>query len=160
MTINEAEHILDIVSAALQDESHPYGHPVSALQGYDLFDIITALKLRIANEYLLFYGQPDFEELFSEGIRLYDSVPWSIMGTFVADDDVGKIGAKRPMCMVDRETMALDKRFASMESGSQFGNFCKSLSATDPDYWRHVYEHIGIGYTPYSPHGNEPVKVS
>jgi uncharacterized protein DUF6804 len=34
MTMQEAERILDIVSAALQDKSHPRGHPVSALQGY------------------------------------------------------------------------------------------------------------------------------
>lgn len=38
MTIAEAERILDLVSAALQDETHPGRHPVSALQGRHLRD--------------------------------------------------------------------------------------------------------------------------
>jgi hypothetical protein len=158
MTMQEAERILDIVSAALQDKSHERGlHPVSALQGYDIFDIITASKLRIANEFLLLSGRSDFDAQFSDGLKLYDQLPWLIMGSFVADDQVGQIGAKLAMSMVDPATMQLDKRFASVETGSSFGEFCKSLGATEPNYWQRVYERIGIEHTSESPRGNLPV---
>ena len=55
MTILEAKKILDIVSVALQESAYEQGHkhrPISALRGYDLQQICTALKLHIANEYL------------------------------------------------------------------------------------------------------------
>jgi hypothetical protein len=157
MTIQEADRILDVVSAALQDESHSHGHAVSALQGYDIFDIVTALKLRIANEFLLLSGRSDFDAQFSDGLRLYDSIPWQIMNSFFADDQVGQIGAKRAMSMVDPATMQLDKRFVSVETGSSFGDFCKSLGATAPNYWQRVYDRIGIKHTSDSPRGNAPI---
>jgi len=158
MTIAEAECILDLVSAALQDKTHPYGqHPVSALQGHDIFDILMALKLRIANEFLQFAHRSDFEEQFSDGLKLYDSVPWQIMRSFVADDQLGQIGARPVMSAVDPTTMQLDRRFSSAETGSSFGGFCKSLGSKEPNYWQHVYERIGIEYTSDSPCGNDPV---
>src|SRR5882757_5337231 len=115
-TIQEAERILDIVSAALQEASHP--HPVSALQGYDIFDICIALKLRIANEFLLLSRRPDFDARFSEGLRLYQSLPWQVMSSFVADDQLGQSGAKLVISAVDQATMQLDKDFASIETAS------------------------------------------
>jgi hypothetical protein len=158
MTVTEAEHIIDLVSTALQDESHLYGqHPVSALQGYDIFDILTALKLRIANEFLLLSRRPDFEQQFSEGLRLYDNIPWQIMHSFVADDQLGQIGARPVMSAVDPATMQLDKRFASAETGSSFGDYCKSIGSKDPSYWQHIYERIGIECTSRSTPGNLPV---
>jgi hypothetical protein len=161
MTVHEAERILDIVSAALQDETHPPGrHPVSPLQGYDIFDIMTALKLRIANEFLLLSGRPDFEAQFAEGLKLYDSIPWQIMSTFVADDQLGQIGAKLVMSAVDPATIKLDKRFAEIETGSSFGDFCRSVGAGEPNYWQYVYERAGIDYTSDSPSGNRPIRLN
>src|SRR5262245_46321093 len=93
MGIEEAERILDIVSRALQDRSHRHC-PISALKGYDLPQIDTALKLRIANEYLLLANKPDFETQFKAGVDLYDGVPWTIMSRFVPDDQVDLIGAR------------------------------------------------------------------
>ena len=156
MSIHEAYHVVDIVSAVLQNQNRYAQIPVSALQGYDLSHIDTALKLRIANEYLLLSDQPDFEQSFSEGLKLYSGVPWSIMAAVVADEQFGQIGAKRVMSAIDPATMQLDKDFASIETGSSFGNFCKSLGATDPNYWEHVYERIGIEHTSDSPRGNRP----
>ena len=147
MTIAEAERILDLVSAALQDETHRGQHPVSALQGYDIFAIMTALKLRIANEFLQLSGRPDFDQQFADGLKLYDSIPWQIMQSFVADDQVGEIGAPLVMSAVDPATMQLDKRFASVETGSSFGDFCKSLDPTAANYWRRVYDRLGIECT-------------
>ena len=52
MTVSEAYYIFQIVCAELQNESHRH-HPVSALKGYDILQICTALKLIIANEALV-----------------------------------------------------------------------------------------------------------
>lgn len=159
MTVDEAERILDIVSAALQDQSDPAGqHPVSALQGYDLFDIMTALKLRIANELLLLSRRPDFDTQFAQGLRLYDGIPWQIMSTFVADEQLGQRGAKLVMSAIDPATMQLDQRFAGVETCSSFGDFCRALGAAQSNYWRLVYERIDIDYTPNSPRDNAPVR--
>ena len=161
MTIHEAWRILNIVSAALQDESHPYGqHPISSLQGYDIFDILVALKLRIANEFLQLVHRSDFEQQFAEGLKLYDNIPWQIMRSFVADDQVGQIGARPVLSAVDPTTMQLDKRFASIETGSSFGDFCRSLGPEEASYWQLVYERLGIESTLGSPRGNLPVEVA
>jgi len=158
MTFGEAERILDIVSVALQDTRHGAQHPVSSLHGYDIFDICIALKLRIANEFLLLSGRPDFEAQFEEGLSLYDGVPWQIMGTFVVDEEIGQISPKLAMGAIDPATMTIDKRFAEHETGRSLGDFCKTLGPADPNYWRHVYERIGIEYTSDSPSGNRPVR--
>ena len=52
MTIAEAGRVYDIVSEALQDTSYPR-HAVSTLKGYDIIQIDIALKLTLANEFLL-----------------------------------------------------------------------------------------------------------
>jgi hypothetical protein len=160
MNIEEAERILDIVGTVLQNQNRYAQIPASALQGYDLYRILTGLKLRIANEYLLLSGRPDFEQQFSEGIKIYDGIPWSIMASVVADDQLGHIAAKRVMSAVDPATMQLDKNLDSIETGSSFGDFCKSLGATDPNYWERVYERIGIEHTSHSPRGNQPVMLN
>jgi hypothetical protein len=160
MTVSEAERLLDILTAVLQNDRYPRGQrPVSALHGFDIFDVMTALKLRIANEFLQLSGRPDFDQQFAEGLKLYDGVPWSVMSMFVADDQLGQIGARRVMSAVDPATMQLDKRLASIETGSSFGDFCKALGRNEADYWKHVYQRIGIDYTSDSPRGNRPVEV-
>jgi hypothetical protein len=94
MTIPLAEYILDVVSVALQDERHRR-HPISALRGFDIFQIFTACKLRLANQYLAasavadLRGNPD--QRLAEAISLFDSLPLTISMTFVADRDVDEI---------------------------------------------------------------------
>jgi hypothetical protein len=160
MTISEAEHILDIVSAALQDDSHPFGrHPISSLKGYDMFSILTALKLRIANEFLQLVHRADFEKQFADGLKLYDSIPWQIMSSFVEDDQVGKIGAAPVLSPIDRTTMKFsDARLASIETGTSFADYCKSVGPKDPNYWQKIYARIGIEHTATSPRGNLPAE--
>lgn len=158
MTIAEAEHVLDLLSAALQDPRHPPGqHPVSSLGGHDLFDVVNALKLRIANEYLQLSHRSDFEQQFAEGLKLYDGIPWQVMSSFVADEHLGRTGAPLAMSAVDPATMRLDKRFEHIETASSFGDFCKTLGSTEPRYWERVYQRIGLKHTSASPRGNEPV---
>ena len=155
MTVAEAEKIVDIVSATLQDDSHLYGqHPISALRGHDLLDILFALKLRIANEFLLMVRRDDFEQLFSEALRHYDNAPWLIMMSFVRDDQLGQIGADMVMNAIDPSANQMDPRLASAETASSFGEFCKSIGPEDTAYWRRVYERIGLEYT--AGHGPVP----
>ena len=160
MTISEAEHILDIVSVALQDDSHPFGrHPISSLKGYDMFSILTALKLRIANEFLQLIHRAHFEKQFADGLKLYDSIPWQIMSSFVEDDQVGKIGAAPVLSPTDRTTMKFsDARLASIETGTSFADYCKSVGPKDPNYWQKIYARIGIEHTATSPRGNLPAE--
>lgn len=160
MTIAEAEHILGIVEAALCDDSHPFGHhPISELRGYEISHILAALKLRIANEFLQLVRRSDFEQRFAEGLELYDSVPWQIIRSFVADEEIGNIGAKAVLSPIDSATMKFtDKRLASVETCSSFGNFCKTIGPEDPNYWQRVYARIGIEYDSRSPHGNSPMR--
>jgi len=157
MTISEAEKIIDTVSVALEDTSHLH-HPVSALKGYDIYQICIALKLRIANEFLSLVGRGDFEERFADGLKLYDSIPWQIMMHFVPDDQVDSMRAEGVFNPIDRSTMTFkDKRLASDETGSSFGDYCKSIGSKDPIYWQKIYARIGLEYTSKSPKGNHPV---
>jgi len=101
MTIPEADRIYDIIAAALQDTTGRFHHPVSALEGYDIVQIDTAFKLKIANELLLLTGRDDFEERFAEGVQLYETGPLAVMNTFVPDDQVDVLWAKRAFDMMD-----------------------------------------------------------
>jgi len=167
MTIREAEEILDITSRALQDESDPYYHRASLLKGYDVFQIDKALKLRIANEFL-FWDRNDGQERFTEGLNSYSGLPLSIANLFVPDDQLAKLNALSPDSadffktklsimprMLDSEGNFKDGRLASLETPDSFGNYCKSIGATHPNYWKKVYERIGLEYTSTSPKGNE-----
>ena len=156
MTLAEAERILDIVSVALMDISHRY-HPVSALKGYDIYQICTALKLRIANEFLILAKEDDFEKQFEDGLHLYDGIPLTIMISFVPDSQIDSIGAIGVFNTIDPSTMTfVDKRLSEDETPSLFGNYCKSLGNNDPIYWQKVYTRLGLEYTSTSPKGNIP----
>lgn len=169
MTISEAENILDIVSAALQ-ASGPY-HPVSSLQGYDVFQIDMALKLRIANEFLLLAGTGDFENEFGEMLDSYSGIPLHIVTLFVADAELKKLKElptdspeyRRQKILIwpsplDSSTKNFkDERLASLETPSSFGDYCKHVGAKDLIYWQRIYTRIGLEYTDTAPRGNAPV---
>ena len=158
MTISEAKHILDIASAALQDTSHRH-HPISSLQGYDIFEICIALKLRIANEFLMLANRDNFEEQFAERLKLYGGIPWLIMMSFVPDEQADSVSAKGVFNPIDPASMTFkDKQLASLETESSFGDYCRFVGAKDTDYWRKIYDRIGLEYTASSPKGNVPVR--
>lgn len=130
------------------------------LRGYDIYQIITALKLRIANEFLLLSHRTDFDDQFAEGLKLYGSVPWQIMRSFVPDDQVDSIGANPVFNPIDRSTMQWkDQRLASDETAPSFGDYCRSVGPEDPAYWQKIYARLGLEYTTTSPRGNDPVKT-
>lgn len=152
MTMAEAESILDIVSVALQDTSHRH-YSVSALKGYDIYQIRTALKLRIANELLHLAHRDDFDEQFADGLKIYSGIPWSIM-RFVPGDQVDSLMAEGVFNPLDHPSTMTWERFDSVETETSFGDYCRSLGTDDPIYWQKVYTRIGLEYTSTSPKGN------
>ena len=63
MTISQAEEIIDLISAVLQSESTQPYRPVSLLRVRHSSNC-AALKLRLANQFLIPIGNPDFENKF------------------------------------------------------------------------------------------------
>jgi hypothetical protein len=51
-------------------------------------------------------------------------------------------------------TMEMDPEIGALETSETFGNFCRRIGATDPEYWRKVYERIGLEFTAECPQGN------
>ncbi len=172
MTMSQAEETLDIASRALQDESDTFYHRVSLLKGYDVFQIDKALKLRIANEFLFYADRNDGQERFAEALNTYSGLPLSIATLFVPDDHIAKLQAISPNSpeffktklsimpnTLDSEGNLKDGRLASLETPSSFGNYCESIGAKHPTYWKNVYGRIGLDYTSTSPKENEFVDV-
>ena len=190
MTILEAEHVIDIVAAVLQDRPSSNGEdkrnrywdyyhtPISALQGYDVFQIDIAIKLRIANMFLFLAGRNDFEEQFAEEIRTC-RLPILPLSNFIPDDLMAKLKQLAELSQtlprnspeflkreipVMREVTACtewflkDKKFLSLETSESFGDYCKSVGSQDPIYWQKIYTRIGLEYTSQSPKGNCPVR--
>jgi len=192
MTISEAEHIIDILAAALQKEQ-PHSNikneknyywnrycnhlPISILQGYDFFQIDIALKLRIANMFLLLERRDDFEEKFAKEIRIC-TLP--ILSRFIPDDLMAKFKflaelsktlprsssefrkCERPILEEDyahTDWFISDKKFSSLETSESFGAFCRSIGANDPIYWQKIYTHLGLEYTSSAAKGNSPVRI-
>ena len=147
MTILEAENILDIVSEALQGTRHRH-HPISALKGYDIFQVCIALRLRIANEFLHLAGKDDFEKEFTDGLTFYSSIPWQVMRSFVPDNQVESIAAVCVFTISD---------LAPLEAEESFGDYCKNIGSKDPLYWQKIYTRLGLEYSASSPRCNDPV---
>ncbi|MCX5717391.1 MAG: hypothetical protein NTW44_03600 [Nitrospirae bacterium] len=189
MTIEEAEHIIGIVATALigdgtsSNGEKKRGHfcrhyePISILQGYDIFQIDIALKLRLANWFLFHADRSDFEEQFAEDMMCC-RLPFGSLSYFIPYDLIAKLEQldvlsktlsrdsleflKREQT-VNREVSAYDRwileneKFLSLETTQSFGDFCKSIGATDPIYWQKIYTRLGLEYTSSAPKGNAPV---
>ena len=189
MTISEAEHIINITVAALLEEQTSsngedqknhfleyYCHkPISTLQGYDVFQIDIALKLRLANMFLFLAEKNDFKERFAEEIKIC-TLPRLSLCKFIPDDLMTKLEQLNELSKtlpqdspeflkrnlpVTGELLAFkerkDKKLLSLETASSFGEYCRCVGANDPIYWQKIYTRIGIEYTSTSPKGNTPV---
>lgn len=157
MTMVEAESIINIVSEALLDTSH-CRHPVSALQGHDIYSILTAAKLCIAKEFMVLSWQQDFEKQFADGVALYAGLPGVLALNFVPDHQVDITFPDFPEYVFDTidpsSRMYKDERLASEETATSFGDYCRSIGTDDPIYWQKIYTRLGLEYTSTSPKGN------
>jgi hypothetical protein len=182
MSIIESEHIIDLVVVAFDRHNdsidrwwHAY-KPLSVFQGYDVFQIDIALKLRVSNMFLYFSARNDFEEQFEKEIT-WSQFPFFGLHLFIPDDLMVKIkqwdkdsktlsrdsdeyfdqnGALMEEVHTFEKSYIEDKKYLSLETSESFGNYCKSLGANDPLYWQKIYTRLGLEYTPTSPKGNAP----
>ena len=184
MTIEEAEHIIDIVAAALVKTSPlmqicntnsllKHFQPLSDLKGYDMFQIDIALKLRIANTFLYLSGRTNFEEEFAKEVRICTFpilgmnffVPDELferMNKFVKSSDKSSLSREEQFREHDlfKETMPLteffieNKEWLARETGDSFGKYCISVGANDPLYWQKIYTRLGLEYTTGAPRRN------
>lgn len=147
MTILQAERLLDRVSHVLTSQQPLSERDLfTALDGHTILDVTNALKLRVATERLNLASRQDFEQQFAEGLRLYDGIPLSLIHILIR-------GGAPP---IDPKTyMLADSRLASAETASNFGEFCRQLGATNPAYWKRVYERLGLDHAPACPSGCE-----
>jgi len=167
MSINEAESIIDLISSALQDNR--YGHllPISLLGNYNIYDIDTALKLRVAREFLAaFNGSISLEEFENLVENVYGSALLNIYPRLVSDNKLDELSALQPGTReyfrkemeielnAHNENGFKDDKFSSLETIASFSAFCKEISGDDPLYWQKVYTRLGLRYTEKSPQAN------
>jgi hypothetical protein len=146
MTISEAEHIIDILAAALQKKQPPNngenekGHfwnlyhnhsPLSALQGYRLPQFNAALKLRIANMFLFLTGRNDFEERFTAEIRMC-MLPTAPLALFIPDDLIAKLKQLAELSKILQRT--------SPEFRKHELPVMREINAFEESYWEFSYE--------------------
>lgn len=170
MTPETADPIIDIVAAALQEnDGLPY-HPLSSLQGFDVPQIDTALKLWIANQYLLLSLSERGAEL--DGIAAeFATTPQLVATLFVADEERNKLKCVTKGSQEYRDLQIkmmpsfldangnTDPKFASLELITSFAKFCRQVGAADPLYWQKIYTRIGLPYEKRCPQGNDPVFI-
>ena len=121
MTMLEANHILDIIFKELQDTSHRH-RPVSALEGYDICQIDSAVKLQIANKFLHCALKSNPVECFADAMKVYGLAIGVVTLNFVPDDQVDDIGAESVFGL-DPDYTYKDKRIGSLETESSFANY-------------------------------------
>ncbi len=171
MTPETADPIIDIVAAALQEnDGLPY-HPLSSLQGFDVLQIDTALKLWIANQFLLLSlseREAELDEIAAE----FATTPQLVATLFVADEERNKLKSvlkgSREFSTLQFEMMPsyldadgkVKPEFASLETLPSFAKFCRQVGAADPLYWQNVYTRIGLPYEKRCPQGNNPVFIN
>jgi hypothetical protein len=164
LTPETAEPILDIVSVALQRDELPF-IPRSALRGHDVYEIDTALKLRIANEFLWLAHKGREAEIEARAEQ-WGAIPYHVAMQVVDDE---KLIPFRRLEKDSREYLQLlvevspvttaDERINSLEMLSSFAKFCRHVGALDPLYWQRIYTRLDLPYGKGCPSGNDPVWV-
>jgi len=173
MTIKKANFILDVICDENLDKTSREDHQIFAIGGYNEFQVNIALKLNIANEFLLlsqiFEKDDELEKAFSNALSNYEHLYLDILedfGTIYEIDDLYETDPDsiefkqiltnirhRQTGLVNKDGVLFDKD--SIESLTSFGNYCKLLGVKDPDYWQKIYNRLGLDYTTSCPNGNE-----
>ncbi len=165
MTLKEADKIIEIVSSAFHRETRTQFHKLSELQGYDIFDIDIALKLRTAQDYLESQRSNNGEEAFKKAVNTYEVSLMAVLSLFADDekvDQLEQLPENSPEYIQTRCTMMTERtktshpdyeRWAKLETVSSFANFCRYIGAADPLYWQKIYTHLELEYISDSPRG-------
>jgi hypothetical protein len=173
MTLEQSFSIVEMVADALaaKEPNDLHFHPLRRLQGYDIIHIDLALKLRLANDYLIFSKKLDFDSKYAKSVKMYGEINWGILTIFTDDDKfdhlislTGTPEYRRYIIELfpdnyDLETNKFkDDRINHLETMDSFGNFCKVIGFERPDFWIQVYRRIGLEYTSEAPQGNIPFR--
>jgi hypothetical protein len=164
MTISEAQQIVGIMTAALQDTNNypprvyrdTYSSEVeyqracaarqrtleACFQGYDVHQILTAVNLQIAVEFRYFWMTDAGEcidaarqKKFEEGVNLYGGAVAAVVFNF----------------------FDLLEDLPDGDTPSSFRDYCKYIGSKDPLYWQKIYTRLGMPYTRGCPQGNIPL---
>jgi len=174
LTIRKAKFIFDVICDENLDKSSRKDHQIFAIGGYNEFQVSMALKLNIANEFLLlsqiFEKDDTLEKAFSNALSNYEHLYLDTLEDFATIYEIDNlyktntesIEFKKILATIRRrQTGAWTKNGAFLnddfiESLTSFGNYCKSLGVKDPDYWQRIYNRLGLDYTTSCPNGNKP----
>jgi len=157
MAFEECQAVVAMVIRVLSAERASLHIPVSALEGYDLLHVDLALKLDLANAYLLTLPRSDSEEMFDGYVKDSSGCVGSLGLQVSRDDEVDRLDAQPIFAMIDPGTMKCKEEWASRETTECFADFCRSLGGNDPLYWQKVYTRLGLEYASESPRGNLPI---
>jgi hypothetical protein len=106
--------------------------------------IDAALKLGIARMYLGFARKKFTEKVYFDYVNASNPTMLSLQGWFK---------------MIDPSTMEMYPEWIGIETGNSFADYCKFVGEGDLDYWRKIYERIGLEYNAQSPASNLLPKI-
>jgi hypothetical protein len=106
---------------------------------YTPVQIDAALKIGIAQMYLILAKGKASEKQFAEYVNASNPGLLSLQGWFET---------------IDPKTMKMYPELGCLETAESFANYCRTVGPNASDYWRKVYERIGLEFTADCPQGN------
>jgi hypothetical protein len=158
MTIQKALDIVDIVTPLMinrsQENRHYFGY--SELKGFDIIDVLNALKLFNAFNY---YQKGILQKIDKDKILTdanYDnSFITNLCSSLVPDQiltelNVYEYNSIEYIAKVFELTNELDtlKMLVESETVESFLRYCTKIGWDDSDYWLKVYYRLGIVFNP------------
>ncbi len=174
ITIKNSYEIIDVIGEPEFDNSARKNHHVFANIGYSEFVVSQAIKLGLANEFLLISSRINekskAEKLFSGSFRHHESDYLFNLEDFMSYDEMDHLfdlkfessefrqALNKIRCELAEFKEKDDSFFNEIffESITSFGYYCISIGVSDPNYWENIYDRIGLNYTSNCPNGNEP----
>lgn len=159
MTIQKALDIIDIITPLMinssQEDRHYFGY--SELKGYDIIDVVNALKLFNAFNYFQkgILQKIDQDKIIRDAnynnslvIYLCDSLVSDYIITELNKYKYGSTEYISKVCKLVDHT-EFDKFMSSgSETIESFLRYCIKIGWDDPDYWTKVYYRLGLVYNP------------
>ena len=154
MSVKKSDEIMTLYFALMakfgEDSSTIY--PYSALKGYDIFDIDNALKIFLANQiHRKYLSEAEIIKLRNWGGQGL----WTFNTSFAPDEFVYKLNKLEKHSteywnmkddFILNPPTGMVKIFydEDKETTESFFDFCLSLGREHPNYWKEVYNRLGI----------------
>ncbi|MCX6276780.1 MAG: hypothetical protein NT004_01620 [Bacteroidetes bacterium] len=153
MSIRQANEIVDIYSALLQNKSRTHKiMPYSALMGYDIFDVDNAIKIVMAEEYYRFQiNDARLSELKNSSSGMIAGFSFTLIpDEFFYEIDRANLTDDEYLIAYSKYIgppyHGMVKKFyeANKERGDSFIEYCVSLNNTDSNYWEMIYKRLDL----------------